>query len=445
MGKIGIIIQREFNQRVRKKSFIITTILTPLLFIGVIAVMGLVMASDFSGPKKLLVSDASGLIADKLESDRRMEFEPTTMSLERIKELRREGSDEVKDIYGVLVIGDDVVDNPRGVQMYTYEPSTIDVELKVAGAIEKIIEAEKLKRYDIEGLPQIMEEVKTDVAVKAYRIEDSGEEKESVSVVAMVASYIFGFLIYMFIFMYGAMVMQGVIEEKNSKVIEVIVSSVKPFQLMMGKIFGIVLVAFTQLAIWAVFFVAASAVIAPMIAPDMTALQDMTQMPGMDAGAMMSAIDAEAMDAIRAALDPVFLTKLFVGFVIYFIGGYLLYSAMFAAVGSAVSNEADSQQLQLPITIPLMLAIIVMFNVMRDPNSTMAVWFSIIPFTSPIVMMARLPYGVPTWELVTSVVVLIATFLLLVWLAGKIYRVGIFMHGKKPSFAELGKWLRYKY
>lgn len=403
MGKIGIIIQREFNTRVRKKSFIITTILTPVLFIGVIAILGVVMAVDFSGAKEVLVSDASGIVAERLESDSRMQFTPTSMSLEEIKNLRSEGDGKMENLYGVLVIGDDIMENSRNVQMYTYEPSTLDVELKVASEIEKVIEAEKLKQYDIENLPQIMEEVKTNVTVKAFRIDDTGEEKERVSIVSMAAEYLFGFLIYMFIFMYGGMVMQGVIEEKSSKVIEIMVSSVKPFQLMMGKILGIVLVAFTQLAIWVAFFGIAGAAITQFFSPDLSAMQDMASMSGMEgmSGISAGSMDSETLAAIKTATDPIYLFKILGSFLIYFAGGYLLYAAMFAAVGSAVSNEADAQQLQLPITIPLFLAIIVMFNVMRDPNSSMALWFSLIPFTSPIVMMARVPYGVPAWELAT--------------------------------------------
>lgn len=447
MGKIGIIVQREFYQRVRKKSFIITTILTPLLFIGVFVVMGVVMAVDFSGAKEILVSDASGIVADKLESDSRMAFTPTDMTLEKVKELHAAGDESVKDIYGVLVIGADVMENPRSVQLYTYEPSTIDVELKVASGIEQVIETEKLKSYDIEGLPEIMEAVKTDISVKAFRVEDTGEEKESLSSVSMIASYVFGLMIYIFIFMYGAMVMQGVIEEKSSKVIEIMVSSVKPFQLMMGKILGIVLVAFTQLAIWVAFFGIAGALISQFLMPEPEAMQSaVSDMASMDASGVTAMMTGEGVaESISAALDPWFIARLLGGFLIFFVGGYLLYSAMFAAVGSAVSSEADAQQLQLPITIPLLLAFFIMINVMKDPNSSMAVWFSIIPFTSPIIMMARLPYGVPTWELVLAIAVLFATFVLFVWLAGKIYRVGIFMHGKKPTFAELAKWVRYKY
>lgn len=447
MGKIGIIIQREFNQRVRKKSFIITTIITPLLFIGMFAVMGVFMTMNFSDTKEVMVVDNTGIIAPRLESNKRIEYQPSELTFEQIKEQKSDGG--LENLYGILVIGPDVMDNPRNVQLYTYGTSTMDVEMEMAGQIGDVIEAEKLKRYDIENLPQILEEVKTNVSLKSYSIEVSGAEKESSSGIAMAASYIFGILIYMFIFLYGAMVMQGVIEEKSSKVIEIMVSSVRPFQLMMGKILGIACVALTQFFIWVVFFFVAASAVGAFLTPDIVAeasaglsdgsMGDMVAMSG------MNNIDPEIMSAIDAAKDPAFLLRLLGGFLIYFIGGYLIYAAMFAAVGSAVSNEADAQQLQLPITIPLLLAFMLMFNVMRDPNSSLAVWASIIPFTSPVIMVARLPYGVPGWEFIASIVLLVATFIFLVWFAGKIYRVGIFMTGKKPTFKELWKWSRYKY
>ena len=239
------------------------------------------------------------------------------------------------------------------------------------------------------------------------------------------------------------MVMQGVIEEKSNKVLELIVSSVRPFQLMMGKILGIASVAFTQLLIWVAFFGIIGTTALNHFAGDMLSAINSAGLP--DASSLPINMDDDSLALLRRLTDLKFIVTMAIGFVVYFIGGYLFYSAMFAAVGSAVDNEKDSQNLQLPITIPLVLAIIVMAGAMQDPGSQMAFWFSIIPFTSPVVMMARLPYGVPTWELALSVALLYVTFVAVVWLAGKIYRVGIFMYGKKPSFKELYKWLRYKY
>ena len=253
----------------------------------------------------------------------------------------------------------------------------------------------------------------------------------------MTASYLFGFLIYMFVFMYGVMVMHGVIEEKNSRVLEIIVSSVRPFELMLGKILGIASVALVQFLIWVALILALGTAALHLLTPD--ALIRGAAVPG-----VVPQMDAGTLAAIRQVTDGGFLLKLFGGFLVYFVGGYLLYAAIFAAVGSAVDNVQDAQQLQMPATIPLVFAIVVMFTTMQNPNGTLSVWCSIIPFTSPIVMMARIPYGVPAWQLALSVALLYGSFLSMVWVAGKIYRVGIFMYGKKPGFAELYKWIKYK-
>lgn len=442
MGKIGIIIRREFNERVRKKSFLITTILTPLLFVGLIGGMVAVMTLKTSKTKTIEVIDNSGVIAGKLESGKSIQYRPTDRTLEDINAERG-------DAWGVLVIGGDVMTNPGNVLLYTYSSSTLDTELAISKAISDIIEAEKLKTYDIENLPQILDEVRTSVSLKAFKVDDSGSEKESSSILSMGLAYIFGFMMYMFVLLYGAQVMNGVIEEKNSKVLEVIVSSVKPFQLMMGKIIGIALVAVTQFLIWvAVISIMSFAILKMMVPADLLAAASSAASSGMTpdvAGAAQAAMDnPEAVAALANIMDFAYLGKMLVTFLFYFVGGYLLYAAMFAAVGSAVDNVQDSQQFQMPITLPLILGLVGMMSAMQDPHSPLAFWLSIIPFTSPMVMVARVPYGVPAWEFALSAGLLVATFVVMVWLAGKIYRVGIFMYGKKPSFAELIKWVTYK-
>lgn len=445
MGKIGIIIQREFNERVRKKSFIITTILTPLLFVGIFVAMFFIMNVKSSDTRNILVIDQSGIVAEKLESSERMSFESTAKTLERIKEERNAG--DHANLFGVLLIGEDIMNNARDVRLYTYGASTLDIESSIASQIRNIVEDEKLKAYDIEDLPKIMEEIKTPVSVRAFKLDDSGEAKESSSGLAMGLAYVFGLLIYMFIFIYGAMVMQGVIEEKSSKVLEIMVSSVKPFELMMGKILGIATVALTQFLIWVVVIFLAGTAVMNFISPDIAAGAANGMMDSGMAGvsiAGMENLDPDTFAAIQSMANPKFMLNMILGFMVYFVGGYLLYAAMFAAIGSAVDNAADTQQLQLPVTIPMILALFVMMSVMREPNSSLAVWFSIIPLTSPVIMLARLPYGVPVWELIASVVLLYGTFIAMVWLAGKIYRVGIFMYGKKPTFKELFKWIKYK-
>jgi ABC-2 type transport system permease protein len=437
-NKIGIIIKREFNERVRKKSFLVTTILTPLLFVAMMGGMIAMMTIRTGKAKVIEVIDNSGFVASNLENSEAIQYLPTDRTLEQI-------NTDHSVAWGVLVIGSDILTNSSNVQLYTYSTSTLDTESTIAGDISDIVETEKLKAYDIENLPQILDAVHTEVKLKAYKVDESGEETESSSALAMVLAYILGFLMYMFVLLYGAQVMSGVIEEKNSKVLEVVVSSVKPFQLMMGKILGIALVAVTQLAIWvAVIAVLGSALIHFMVPADMVAAAQGMSQGMMDPAMSQMVNNPEMVSALGSLMDIGYLGKMFAVFLFYFVVGYLLYAAMFAAVGSAVDNVQDSQQFQMPITLPLIVGLIGMFNAMQDPTGPLAVWLSIIPFTSPMVMVARIPYGVPAWELALSIGLLLATFVLFVWLAGKIYRVGIFMYGKKPSFKELAKWITYK-
>ena len=441
MSKIGIIIQREYSQRVRKKSFILTTILTPLLMLGVMGTIIWLMASDVKTEREIHVIDRSGLIVDKLESVGGMTFVKSDKTLEQARETREKG------VFGYLVIGSDIMAQPNSLQLYSYEQSTIEVDEAITKQIRNIIEAEKLKQYDIENLEQILSEVKTNVRLATYQINEStGEDKESSSSLALIVSSIFGFMTYMFIFLYGGMVMQGVIQEKTSKVLEIMVSSVKPFQLMFGKIIGIALVALTQLVIWAALLTTAATVLGSHLAPDISPEMTQQMAMGMDMGManVVENMDSETAIILNTISDFGYILTLMVSFSLFFIGGYLLYAAMFAAVGSAVDNEADTQQLQLPISMPLILGIVIMYSSIRDPNGSLAFWGSIVPFTSPIVMMARLPYGVPMWEQVLSLALLYGTFVAMAWLAGKVYRVGIFMYGKKPTWKDLAKWVTYK-
>ena len=443
MGKIAIIAGREFNERVRKKSFIITTILMPIAFVAIMFIPALMMNISSDEKKEVVVVDQSGLVGNRLQDSSSLHY---TLSDKTAEEVAAENN----DIFGILIVGKDVATNPSNVQLLTYESSTINIENEIAGQISSIIESEKLKAYNIEDIDAILEAIETPVSLRVKQLGESGETKESSSVLNIALAYIFGFLIYMFVFLYGNMVMQGVIEEKSNKVMEVMVSSVKPFQLMMGKILGIASVAVTQFVIWVVFIlVVGSAAMSIFGLNELVASAGSAAAMDPAAAAMMSssmpAIDEEMVAIIKTVTDPAYLFRILGGFLVYFIGGYLLYAAMFAAVGSAVDNEKDTNNLQLPITLPLMVALFVMLSAMQDPNGPLAFWCSIIPFTSPIVMMVRLPYGVPGWELGLSIGLLVVTFVAIVYLAGKIYRVGVFMYGKKPTLAELIKWARYKY
>ena len=440
MSNISIIIGREFNERVRKKSFIITTLLMPVLMLVLMAAPALIMNFSKGELKRIAVIDESGLVAPALESNEEIAYEPTSLTTD---EARR----ELTDFFGVLYIGSDILQNSSNVRLYANSSTSLSIESDITGQIERILEAEKLKNYHIDNLQQILDEVKTTVTLQTFR-NDKSQEAESQaqsSTVATAAGYILGFVLYMFLLIYGSMVMQSVIEEKNNRVLEVVVSSVRPFDLMLGKILGVALVAVVQVLIWGVLIFAVGAIVLPQLMPAemMAGVQAMQQ--GMPDAAAMGDMDPEMLQAVAAVTDTGYILKIFVCLLLFVFGGYLLYSAMFAAVGSAVDNVQDASQLQMPVTLPIILALLMMIAVIKDPNSPLAFWFSLIPFTSPVVMMARIPYGIPAWEVALSLVLLYASFVAMVWLAGKIYRVGIFMYGKKPTFRELLKWMKYKY
>ena len=424
----------------RKKSFIITTLLMPLLMVALMAAPALIMQFSRGDEKRIAVIDESGLVAPRLESDEELRFEPTDLTIE---EARR----TLTDRFGVLRIGGDILENPSDVKLYANSSSSLSVESSITDQIERILEAEKLKRYNIDNLQQILDEVKTTVTLQTFRNDKSQEEETHAqsSTVATVTGYVLGFILYMFLLIYGQMVMQSVIEEKNNRVLEVMVSSVRPFDLMMGKILGIASVAVVQVAIWGVLICGIGAAVMPHLMPSdvMASAQAMQQ--GMPDAAAASGMDPEMLQAVAAITDLGYIVRIFVCLLLFVFGGYLFYSAMFAAVGSAVDNVQDASQLQTPITLPIILALLMMFAVIRDPNSQMAFWFSVIPFTSPIVMIVRIPYDIPLWEIALSLAVLYASFVGMVWFAAKIYRVGIFMYGKKPTLGELFKWVRYKY
>ena len=436
MNKIGIIIAREFNERVRKKSFIITTILMPVLMLGMMAAPTLMMLFAKGETKELLVIDQSSIIVPNLEGDDELTFAPSTLSLEQAR--------ANQDVFGVLWIGEDIVDNPSNVKLYTNSSSSMSLEENISSQMERIIERERLKRYDIDNLEQIMKDVKVSVSLTNFRndlAEEGKDEEATSSVIAYLLGLVLGMMLYMFLLIYGSMVMTSVIEEKGSRVLDVLVSSVTPFQLMMGKILGVAAVAVTQIAIWGVLVCGIGSALLPALMP-----QDVMQsVEAVQAGTITSAqagIDADMLSAISFATDTSRLVMMFVWLLLFLVGGFLFYSAMFAAVGSAVDSIQDANQLQTPITVPIILALILAMSVFNDPNSPLAFWGSIIPLTSPVVMMARIPFDIPTWQIVLSLVLLYISVVATAWVAGKIYRVGIFMHGKKPSFKELLSWIK---
>lgn len=437
MSQIGIIIEREFNERVRKKSFIITTLLMPLLVVALMVAPSLVMVFATGDTRHVAVVDHSGMIAPSLENSSEVVFEPTDLSAD-------EARTALTDIFGVLEIGPDIMTNPNDVKLYTNTSSSMLVEENIRSQIADIIEREKLKKYDIHNLPEILKEVETTVSLQTFRNDGEGDSEAQSSVISTGIGFVLGMILYMFLIIYGGMVMQSVIEEKNSRVLEVMVSSVKPFDMMMGKILGVAAVAAVQVLIWGVLICGVSALAMPALIPS-DIMQSVEAMQQGTLDIAQTDMDVDMLRAIGTATDFGYLASIFVWLLLFIIGGYLLYSAIFAAIGSSVDSVQDAQQLQTPVMMPIIFSIIIMMTILNDPNSTLAVWCSYIPFTSPVVMMARIPSGVPVWQIAVSLVILYATFVAAVWFAAKIYRVGIFMYGKKPSFKELWKWVRYKY
>ena len=434
-NNIGIIIGREVGERVQKKSFIITTLLTPLLMLLLMFAPMLISGYSEESAKTVAVVDDSGIIAPQLNSTGEIIFEQTPLPLEIARS-------EYSDCYAILHIGCDIVNNPADVYLYTNGTAAMGTEQNIASQLTMAVQKEKMKIYNVEQ--QVMQQLNTRVSLQSLKNSPSEDDAESSSaMVASVLAYILSFILYMFLILYGVMVMQSVIEEKNNRVLEVLVSTVKPFDLMMGKILGIACVALLQIAIWIVFIGGMAYFVLPHILPDeIVAAMDMLKQ-----GAPASAVGGSEMGMLQAILmlsNIKYIGGIVIWLLVFVFGGFLLYAAMFAAVGSAVDSPQDAQQLQTPIMLPIILALFIMLSVINDPSSNLAFWFSMIPLTSPIVMMARIPYEIPMWEICLSAVLLYATFIIVVWGAGKIYRVGILMHGKKPSLKELLQWMRYK-
>ena len=430
---------REFKERVYKKSFIITTILMPLMMVLLSVAPTLIMMFAKGEERNITVIDHSGVIASQLTSDEEVAF---TLSEDGdLQEaLKRSLADEN---FGVLYIGRSIIENPSDIQLYTNASSSAIVEEKIADMVEGAIERERLKAYNLENLQEILDEVKADVNLSIYRNDDDALASSS-SLFAGIVGMILGFVLYFFLVIYGSIVMSSIIEEKNSRILEVLVSTVRPFEMMMGKILGVALVAATQILVWGVLLIVMSGVVLPAVMPAELVANIEAVQGGADLTAMAaSGIDTEMVTDLASLLDTAYITRIVVLLLLFMVGGFLLYAAMYAAVGASVDEAQDAQQLTTPITVPIILAFIVTTLVMNDPNSSVVFWFSMIPFTSPIVMMARIPSGIPAWEIVTSLVLLYATFVVMVWLAGKVYRVGIFMHGKKPTLKELYRWMKY--
>ncbi len=435
-SKIGIVIEREYLERVKKKSFIFTTLLMPLLMLLLMALPALLMTFVDKSETTVLVVDNSHKIDTRLKSTDEVRFIPVP-DITLDSALRRD------DASAVLMIPDNVFDSRRpSLKLYTSEPSSMITESAVTSQINKIIEDERLRHYDIADLDKIMAEVESNVALSTLRIDDEEEEEAISSGLSYAIGIGMSFVLYMFLLIYGQMVMTSIIEEKGNRVLEVVVTSVKPAQLMMGKILGVALVAVTQMVLWGVLLAAMSAYLLPALLP----AEAMADIAAVQAGNLDAVGDVESIEVIQAlaSLSQVGNIVSLVGLMtIFLVLGFLMYSSIFAAVGSAVDNIQDASQLTSFAVFPIIFGLIFAMVAAADPTGPVAFWASIFPLTSPMVMVARIPFGIPSWEIWLSLGLLVIGFLGSVWMAGKIYRVGIFMYGKKPSVKEIIRWIRY--
>lgn len=446
MNKIFIIIRREFLTRVKKKSFLLVTILVPVLMAAFYAFMIWMMLKEDTEKRNIAVINKSN-IEQIVNSN-----EYTTFEYNNDKDFEATKQEFVdKGYYAVLYLPENLIEKNEA-ELFSLKQIPMDLKSSVSSQIRKRIEGIKrdkiISEIGVPDLEQRLAETKTNIYLKTIKMEEGGEAKESSSEVMSVVGIAGGFIIYFFILIYCTQVMRGVIEEKSNRIIEVIISSVKPFQLMMGKIIGIAMVGLLQFLIW--IFLASTIVIATqkLLMPDIDMETLRQSGANISAIAQSSNIDidqAKIISNIAKTIDPSFILSYLGAFLFYFIGGYLLYAALFAAIGAAVDNETETQQFMTPLAIILAISLYMGFGVMRNPESSMAVWASIVPFTSPIVMLVRIPFGVPTSEILASMIILVASFFALTWLSGKIYRIGILMYGKKVTYKELWKWIIYKH
>lgn len=430
MSKVSIIIGREYAERVKKKSFIFTTILMPIFMLALMAIPTLVVLMGGTDTRTVTVYDPEGIIAPQLVNSDNVEYVIATQSVDTVAP--SEGTT-------LLMIPRGLVGKDQPLRLLADEAASMMLEGEISSQVERIVEEERMKVYSVD-VKSIMDAVESDLSVNTVRTD---RDKTTSSGLSYALGFILTFLLYMILLLYGQMVMTSIIEEKNNRVLEIVVSSVKPTGLMLGKICGIGLVAVTQIVIWAVLIVAMSAFVMPALLPADVAADITSINSGMGAPTQ-SALDSDFLAALAVIADPTYVLTLFGILLLFLIGGFLLYSAVFAAIGSAVDNIQDASQLQTVAMLPIILGIVFGMMATGDPTSSIAVWTSIIPFTSPMVMMARIPYGIPSWQIILSLVLLYASFLASVWVAAKIYRVGIFMYGKKPTVKELIRWARYK-
>ena len=464
--KMWIVIQREYLNKVKKKSFLLITFLAPVFFAAICILPSVIMMGAKEEAKQVGVIDRSGIVLPYLTDNDVTHFVDLGADASA-EDIKADFSAAGVDI--LLTISELDTEN-RTVQAdcYSEKPMGMDTGSMIESRINDAVEAYRIDSYGIENLEEIMSSVKSNVKLHTYTIDEAGKETISESGIYMALSLILGMALYMFIALFSGMVMSSVIEEKSSRVVEVLMSSVKSTELMFGKIIGVALVALTQFVLWILLTLMLLGVAMGIMGKDklmgMMGDESTTEMvqqmsPGMNLpgdmdleSALAAATDTTAvaagepsgMEVIMSTLGNIDLGLILFAFLFFFVFGYLLYASMFAAIGSAVENEGEATQLQLPVTIPLMLAFFIALYAFKAPDSSIVFWGSMIPFTSPIAMLARIPFGVPTWQLVLSMVILVLTFLVCAWGSAKIYKVGILMYGKKSTFKDLWKWLNQR-
>lgn len=451
LRSISVVISKEYTTRVRKKSFLITTFLVPVLFAAVCCIPALIMLFSKEEGKVIAVIDKSEIVMPVLESNSEVQWaDCSACSLDSLKA-------DFNNLPYTAIVYVSPINADRSVDVSTYAVKPLG--MTVIGALESKVQSAvqdyRIQQYDIEGLSDILDDVKAKIDIKNYTIGEDGEDKISFTEVYMFLSMGLGMIIFMFVTMFSSSVMQSVVEEKQSKVVEVLLSSINAIDLMFGKIIGVALVALTQFVLWIALTAAIVGTVFAVVGKDtvMGSTSVVSQvdpaMMGVDpamVGVDVNAIASEPTEiqGIMQTLSSIDLTQLLVAFVLFFLLGYLLYASLFAAIGSAVENMEDSNNLQLPLTAPLMIGYFLAIYSWNAPDSAVAVWGSMIPFTSPIVMLARIPYGVPMWQLVLSLALLAVTFVVMAWVSAKIYRIGILTSGKKATWKDLWKWLIQK-
>ena len=437
MNKIGLIIRREYLTRVRKRSFLIMTFLGPILMAAIYIIPIMLALNSSNENMRIAVVDESHWFENRFQDNKEHTF--VILPGQPIDSVKKLVKENIFDM--ALYVPPTQLNIPSNAIVYSIRQVPMEVETYISRVMQKEIEDQKLMANGVD--PEIVSAVKTDVNLSIMRMDEKGNEKETFTKVQFTLGIALAMLVYMFIIFFGGQVMQGVAEEKTNRIIEVIVSSVKPFQLMMGKIIGVSLVALTQFVLWIVLTGA--------LYLGFSAFMGLSNPEMLSSGTVMAqqisnenVVNNESVQSILQIVHSIDFGTIIATFLIFFILGYLLYATLYAAIGSLVDNNTDAQQFTLPVTVPLIVAIISSFYIVNNPDSSLSVWLSMIPFTSPISMMVRIPFGVPIWQIVLSIVLLAGTFVLMTWIAAKIYRTGILMYGKKLSYKEIFKWLKYK-